>query len=584
MRKIYKKLMVLLDKKQKRQMVGIVILMLIGGVLESLGIAMIAPVMQVVIDPEQIEKSRALSFIYDLLHLSSPTQLAAVIMVALILVFVVKNIFLYFMNVVQLRFVYTNQFATSRRMMINFMQRPYEYYLKADTSVIQRNITSDVNNMYGLILSCLQLISEIIVFMCLVGILLSQDARMTITIAALLVVVLLVIKYFIKPVMVKAGQENQDYYSGLYKWIDESVTGIKEIKIAAKENYFINGYADCGAGYVNAVQKYSLYNSTPRLLIETIAIAGMIGYMLVVMATGTSLTELLPQLTVLAAAAARLLPSANRINNYLTSIAYFEPFLMNVSDNLQTEIHDKSISYNSEDYKGKNDAKKLPVTKSIVLEDITYKYPGTDRLILDKAVMEIPVGRSVGIVGTSGAGKTTIVDVMLGLLKPEGGRILADGVDINTNYKGWLKNIGYIPQTIFMIDSTIRKNVAFGYADEDIDDEKVWQALKEASLDEFVKSLPDGLDTGIGERGIRLSGGQRQRIGIARALFEDPEVLVLDEATSALDNETEAAIMDSINRLHGRKTLVIIAHRLQTIEKCDMVYSVGDGKATLKEQ
>ncbi|MCR4756555.1 MAG: ABC transporter ATP-binding protein/permease [Butyrivibrio sp.] len=581
MRKIYKKVMRLLDAKQKRQMIGIVFMMLIGGVLESLGIALIVPIMKVVVSPEKVQESKYLSVIYNGLNLTSTTQLAAIIMVALILVFVVKNIFLYFLNVVQLRFVYTNQFATSRRMMINFMQRPYEYYLNADTSVIQRNITSDVNNMYGLILSSLQLISEVIVFTCLVAFLVSTDAEMTLSIALLLVVVLLVIKYFIKPVMVKAGQENQDYYSGLYKWIDESVTGIKEIKIANKENYFINGYADCGAGYVNAVQKYNLYNSTPRLLIETIAIAGMIGYMLVVMARGTNLTDLVPQLTVLAAAASRLLPSANRINNYLTSIAYFEPFLMNVSDNLQSEIHDGNISYNSDDYRKKSQVEKLPVTKSILMKDITYKYPGTDKLILDKADMEVPVGKSVGIVGTSGAGKTTIVDVMLGLLKPESGKILADGVDVMEHYPEWLKNIGYIPQTIFMIDSTIRKNVAFGYPDEEIDDARVWNALKEASLDEFVRSLPEGLDTKIGERGIRLSGGQKQRIGIARALFEDPEVLVLDEATSALDNETEAAIMESINNLHGKKTLVIIAHRLQTIEKCDMVYSIKDGKAVV---
>ena len=419
MRKIYSKLKVLLDRKQKSQMVGIVVLMLIGGVLESLGIAMIAPVMQVVIDPEKVEESHILSAIYNLFNLTSTTQLAAIIMVSIILVFIIKNVFLYFMNVVQLRFVYTNQFATSRRMMINFMQRPYEYYLNADTTVIQRNITSDVNNLYALILSCLQLTSEIIVFVCLVAILLSQDARMTLTIATLLVIVLLVIKFVIKPVMVKAGKDNQDYYSGLYKWIYESVTGIKEIKVAAKENYFINGYADCGAGYVNAVQKYNLYNSTPRLLIETIAIAGMIGYMLFVMAQGTSLTSLLPQLTVLAAAAARLLPSANRINNYLTSIAYFEPFLDNVSENLQDEIHDESISYNSEDYRTKAQTEKLPVHNSINLKGITYKYPNTDKYILDGADMEIPVGKSVGIVGTSGAGKTTIVDVLLGLLEPE---------------------------------------------------------------------------------------------------------------------------------------------------------------------
>ncbi len=583
MRKIYQKMMVLLDQRQKKQMVGIIFMMLIGGVLESLGITMIVPVMTIVIDPDAIAASSALSSLYALFGCSSTTQFAAIIMIAMVLVFVVKNIFLYFMNVVQLRFVYTNQFATSRRMMINFMQRPYEYYLNADTSVIQRNITSDVNNMYGLILSCLQLISEIIVFGCLVIVLLTQDARMTLSIAVLLVVVLLVIKYVIKPVMVRAGQDNQDYYSGLFKWIEESVTGIKEIKIANKENYFINGYADCGAGYVNAVQKYNLYNSTPRLLIETISIGGMIGYMLVVMLSGESLKDMLPQLSVLAAAAVRLLPSANRINNYLTSISYFEPFFMNVSDNLQQEINDGNISYRAEDYENTREVDKLPVHKTIELKNITYHYPNSEAYVLKNADMTIPVGKAIGIVGTSGAGKTTIVDIMLGLLKIETGEILADGVEIREHYPEWLKNIGYIPQTIFMLDSTIRKNVAFGIPDNEISDDKVWNALKEAQLDEYVRSLPDGLDTTIGERGIRLSGGQRQRIGIARALFEDPEVLVLDEATSALDNETEAAIMDSINRLHGRKTLIIIAHRLQTIEKCDMVYRVS-GQKVVKQR
>lgn len=579
MRKIFQKMMVLLDARQKRQMVGIVILMLIGGVLESVGISLIAPVMEIVLQPEAVDQKPYLHFLYTFFHLRSTEQLAGLIMVALVLVFVIKNIFLYFMNVVQLRFVYTNQFATSRRMMINFMKRPYEYYLNADTSVIQRNITSDVNNMYGLILSVLQLTSEVIVFVCLVVILLSQDAQMTIFIAGLLIVVLMIIKYVIKPVMQRAGRENQDYYSGLYKWIEESVTGIKEIKIAGRENYFINGYADCGAGYVNAVQKYNLYNSTPRLLIETVAIAGMIGYMLFLMQTGVSIRQVAPSLSVLALAAARLLPSANRINTYTTSIAYFEPFFMNVSDHLQAEIHDEDMTYDEQVYRKRETVEKLPLHREISLENISYKYPNTDVYILKEANLKIPVGKSVGIVGTSGAGKTTIVDVMLGLLAPAEGRILADGVEVRAHYKEWLKNIGYIPQTIFMLDSTIRKNVAFGVPDDEIEEERVWAALKEAQLDTYIRSLPDGLDTSIGERGIRLSGGQRQRIGIARALYEDPEVMVLDEATSALDGETEAAIMESINRLHGKKTLVIIAHRLTTIEKCDLVYRVGEQKA-----
>ncbi len=582
MNKILKKLMVLLDQRQKKIMILLVIMMLIGAILETAGVGMVIPVMQMVLDENAVAKNEYLQILCDILHIAHDDNRTLIIitMLALIMIFVLKNIFLFFQQKAQFKFVYTNQFATSRRMMINFMQRPYEYYLNADTSVIQRSITSDVNNMYGLILSLLQLFSEGIVFICLVGVSFVTDIWMTITVTVVLVAALAVIMCVLKPIMKKAGEENQDYYSGLYKWIDQSVMGIKEIKIANKENYFINEYAKCGAGYVNAVQRYNLYNATPRLLIETLAIAGMIFYMMFQLVRGTAVTDIMPQVVALAVAAMRLIPCANRINNHLTAISYFEPFFMGVSDNLQEEIRDESINYDESAYQKKVEVEKLNIEKKIELKDIVFKYPNTEVFIFDHANMEIPIGQAVGIVGTSGAGKTTVVDILLGLLRVQQGQILADGVEVREHYQSWLKNIGYIPQTIFMIDSTIRRNVAFGFADEDIDDEKVWRALKEAQLDEFVKGLPEGLDTSIGERGIRISGGQRQRIGIARALFEDPEVLVLDEATSALDNETEAAIMDSINRLHGKKTLVIIAHRLQTIEKCDMVYRVENGKVS----
>lgn len=580
MQKILKKMNVLLDARQKRAMVALIFLMLIGGVLESLGISMIVPIVTVVMDPSAVQESELLSAVYTAFGMKSNAEFAMFSLLAFVGMTVIKNIYLFFQQKMQLKFVYTNQFATSRRMMINFMQRPYEYYLNADTSVIQRNITSDVNNMYGLILSCLQLFSECIVFICLViALFLYSDPMMIVMVAALMVVLLFVIKKVLKPIMIRAGQDNQDYYSGLYKWIEQSVMGIKEIKIGCKENYFINEYAKCGAGYVNAVQRYNLFNATPRLLIETLAIAALVFYMMAQILNGASVTDIVPQVTALGVAAMRLIPSANRINNYLTSISYFEPFFMGVSDNLQEEIRDESINYDEAAYRKKPEIPKLEIRDKIVLKDIVYKYPNSETLIFDHADMEIPIGKSVGIVGTSGAGKTTVVDILLGLLKLQGGEIFADGAPVKEHYRSFLKNVGYIPQTIFMIDSTIRKNVAFGYADEDIEDEMVWRALREAQLDEFVRGLPQGLDTGIGERGIRISGGQRQRIGIARALFEDPEVLVLDEATSALDNETEAAIMDSINRLHGKKTLIIIAHRLQTIEKCDMVYRVEKGKA-----
>ena len=403
--------------------------------------------------------------------------------------------------------------------------------------------------------------------------LLVVDFKMTLVIAGLLVVTLVVIKEVIKPIMHSTGKENQDYSSLIYQWLSQTVSGIKEIKILGKEGYFIREYSERGAHYVAAMERLNLFSNAPKLLIETVCIAGMVAYMLVVVLSGRNLTEMMPALSAFAMAAVRLMPSASRINNQLTQLAYYEPFFMNVSDNLLEETSEKNT-----DMSYARESEKLPVEKEIVLENITYAYPNTEKLIFDRAGMKIPVGSSVGIVGGSGSGKTTIVDILLGLLKVREGKISADGADIMEHYRGWLKNVGYIPQMIFLLDDDIRKNVAFGIPEEEIDEKKLWYALREAQLDEFVKSLPEGVHTGIGERGIRISGGQRQRIGIARALYHDPEVLILDEATSALDNDTEAAIMDSINRFQGRKTLVIIAHRLQTIEKCDMVYRVENGK------
>ena len=578
MLKILKKLNVLLDAKQKRTMIIMVIMMIIGAILEACSISLIIPVIEVVIDENAVEKYEIVRVLYNGLHMQNLTQFALVIMSALIVTFVVKNIYLYWQQKFMYHFVYTNQFRTSERMMKNYLRKGYEFYLNADTAVIQRNITSDVNNMYALILSILQLVSESIVFVFLLGVLLLSDWMMTAMIAVLLIVTLWVIKSVIKPIMHKAGEDNQNYYSGLFKWISQTVQGIKEVKIAGKEQYFTDEYIKCGKGYVDAVQKYTLYNSIPRLLIETICIIGMVSYMMLLVATGRDFTEMMPILSAFSVAAIRLMPCANRINNQLTSMAFYQPFFMGVSDNLQDEISGKNTDMSF----AKETDKKLPIHKSITMRDVTYHYPNSEVLIFDHADMEIPIGASVGIVGASGSGKTTVVDILLGLLEVQTGGVYADGVNIKDEYRSWLKNVGYIPQLIFMLDDTILKNVAFGVPEDEIDMDRVWEVLKEAQMDEFVRSLPEGLNTGIGERGIRISGGQRQRLGIARALYYDPEVLILDEATSALDNDTEAAIMDAINSLHGRKTLIIIAHRLQTIEKCDMIYRVENGKAVIE--
>ncbi len=575
---ILKKLNVLLDKKQKKTMLSLMVLMVISAALQTAGVGMLVSVVSIVIDDKAIAKDGIVKTIYDFLGFQSYASFAILVMSMLVLVFIVKNLFLFVQQKLTFAFVYTNQFRTSERMMRNYLRRGYEFYLNADTAVVQRSITSDVNNMYALILALLQLMSDAVVSLFVTIFCLTKSGSMTILLGLFLGALMVGIKKVMKPIMYRAGKENQDYYSGLFKWISQTVQGIKEVKVIGKEQYFVDEYKKCGKGYVNAVQKYNLYNNIPKLLIETTCVAVMMGYMIFLTASGKTSEDMLEILSTLAAAAFVLLPCVNRINNQITSIAYFEPFFMGVSDNLQEEISEGMVDMTF----ATDDDEKLPINEKIELKDITYAYPNTDKLILDHASMTIPIGKSVGIVGTSGAGKSTVVDVLLGLLDAREGMVAADGQDVKERYRSWLKNIGYIPQMIFMLDDTIRNNVAFGVPADRISEERIWEVLKEAQLDDFVRSLPEGLDTGIGERGIRLSGGQRQRIGIARALYHEPDVLVLDEATSALDNDTEKAIMDSINRFYGKKTLIIIAHRLQTIEKCDIVYRVENGTITVE--
>lgn len=573
MLKILKKINILMDGKQKLSMFKLFIMMLVSAVLESGTALLVMQVVTIILSPDNLMQSKRYQELCALLGIESVKTFSALAILFLILMYIAKNAFTFFQQKYMYHFIFSNQFKTSSNLMKSFVRKDYEYYLDAETAVIQRSITADVSNMYALIMSVLQIAAETIVALFLVVTLFMQDPVMTIVLAVVLLVTLFIIKSIIKPIMNRTGKENQDYGASMFARIAETIQGIKEIKVAGREQYFIEEYSKVGRGYVKAMERQNMFNNTPKLLIETVSVAAILSYILVLILTDVDVSGMVSLLAAFGIAAMRLLPAASRINNQMTSMAFNEPFFFNVSDNLieETDEAHTDLSY------AVVAKEKLPVTKAVRLEDITYHYPNSDKLIFDHASVEFPIGKSVGVVGASGAGKTTIIDILLGLLKLQTGKVLADDVDIQEHYREWLGNVGYIPQMIFLLDSDIRKNVAFGIPEEEIDDERLWHALKEAQLDEFVKSLPEGVYTGIGERGVRLSGGQRQRIGIARALYNDPEVLILDEATSALDNDTERAIMDSINRLHGKKTLIIIAHRLQTIEKCDMVFRVEAG-------
>ena len=459
-------------------------------------------------------------------------------------------------------------------MLCVYIQRPYEYYLNAQSGEIIRVIQEDVTHTYELLTTLLGFWTESIVALVLIITIFLIDPFMTSFVAVMMLIIMLLITKAVKPVLRREGLLAQKHSALTNKWLLQAINGIKEVKVAHREEFFEENYERSGRVTIQAERKRTVLYNVPRLLIEMVSVCSVLALIAIMIYSGREAKTLFPSLGAFAMAAVKLMPSANRIVGALNMISYQEPALDKLMENLllldEGGRREKCVQEECKE--------SLELKKEILLKNVSYSYPNSTQKVLDGAQMVIPVGKSVGIVGTSGAGKTTAVDILLGLLLPQEGMVTIDGKDVMSAYEEWLAHIGYIPQSIFMLDDTIRANVAFGLGREEQLDEKVWHALEEAQLAEFVRSLPKGLDTEIGERGIRLSGGQRQRIGIARALYHDPELLVFDEATSALDNETEAAIMESINNLFGRKTMLIIAHRLQTIAGCDMVYRVKDGK------
>lgn len=570
--KLIQRVLKILTGRQKKILVALLFMMLLGAALETVGTSMLIPFITVVMEPDSVFNNAYLKYFYDLFHLESTNSFLILLAVVLSIIFVVKNIYLYFMYSVQYHFIYRGQFRTSTSLFKDYVRRPYEFYLDASTPVVMRHIMSDVNGSYNLLLTFLQLFTELFIFAALLGLALAMSPAMTLAMCVVLGIILLANKNILGPVLRRFGHEVQTNSALTTKWIMQAVNGMKETKVLNKERYFVEQY-EKSADKLSMIQKQqnSLQN-IPRLLIETFCMCGILIILAVFLAAGNNLTEMITQVGMLAAVAIKLMPSANKLSTYISNIAYYEPSLTAVED-IIIRSHEKDVDKDVLFLK-EEQLKAMEFKKEVTLEHITYRYPNTEVDILKDAGVSIPIGKSVGFIGPSGAGKSTTVDILLGLLYPQKGKVMVDGVDIQTNLPGWYAKIGYVPQMIFMLDDTIRNNVAYGVDEEDIDDEQVWYALREAQLDEFVRSLPDGLDTSIGERGVRISGGQRQRLGIARALYTGPEIMIFDEATSALDNDTEAAIMEAIERLHGKKTLVIIAHRLTTIEKCDSVYRV----------
>ncbi len=576
-----RKLSYVLDARQKRQCVGIGVLILISGILETIGVSMIVPIVTAITSPDTItEYMNKYPFLQDAadgLGLNTTFRLTIAMLVSLMVIYVVKNAFLLFVTKEQNQFITNARNDMISRVMRDFLNRPYEDYLGADIPTVFRITDSDIPQTFSLILCLLQMSTEIVVSVFLGIFLLAVNWQMTMFIIIILLAMTMVSSKCIKPRLNTIGSRNQKIQSRIAKWRLQAIYGLKDVKVLNRQDFFIRNYYESGKIGAAVATDYAVFNNLPRLMIETVFMVSVLGFIALYMVLGGDVTLLLTQLTAFAVAAVRILPSANRINTYMAQAAYEEPSLNYLYDNLtESNKTEGQMQARRSEIAGPP----LHLTDRIELKDISFHYPDSDTYIFRNANMEIRRGESVGIMGPSGAGKSTIVDILLGLLHTEAGSILCDGADIFSNYDSWLAQIGYIPQSIYLIDESIRENIAFGIDAKDVSEERLWEVLKEAQLDEFIRSLPEGLDTKIGDRGVRLSGGQRQRIGIARALYHNPEILVFDEATSALDNDTEAALMEAINSFHGKKTMIIIAHRLNTIEKCDRIYRVADEKIT----
>lgn len=584
MKEIITKFQKVLNRKQKQRVVLLVLMIIIGALLETLSVSMILPLAQLIISEDALSSTWYMRVICDVLQIRDTRQLLIVILSALVVIFIGKNLYMLLLYYVQHTFIANCQYRISRDLLQIYLHKPYEYYLNVNSGDILRTVYSDTTGVFSLLLQCMQLLTELVVAMFLGVTVLITDFKMTLVIGALLVVTLLLVNRFLKPRAGAIGQESRVKQGLMYKSIIQSINSIKDVKVYDKEQSFLNSYIKYGKRYYQLVRDNNLLGSVPKLLIESVCICGVLIYMLAAVAFGESVTDIAPQLMAFAVAAMRLMPCASRMSTYFANIAYYKPTLDFVYDNVEMPDEDgyrKSVAQN---VRNTDMAHKLPLSGSIVCEGITYHYPNSETYIFQDAAITIPLGKSVGIMGASGAGKSTIVDILLGLLKPEAGSVTCGGVDVFSDYGGWLHDIGYIPQFIGLVDDTISANVAFGMDVDEINEERVWEVLEEAQMKEFVKGLPEGLNTKIGERGVRISGGQRQRIGIARALYHNPEILVLDEATSALDNDTETAIMEAIHHFHGKKTMLIIAHRLRTIENCDLIYRVENGKILLSER
>jgi ABC-type multidrug transport system fused ATPase/permease subunit len=569
---LLRKVLGLFSPSERRQIYLIFVGVTLMALVEIAGIASVMPFIAVLTNPEVINDNPLLSRAYDLLGFQSSDAFLFALGCAVLLVLIVRNAVTALTTWFQLRFAAGQHDSLARRLLTGYLHQPYEFFLTRNTTELSTNILSEIASFVnGMLLPGLQILAQSVVATFIVLMLLFVDPFLSLLSALALGGAYGLIFALTRRRLSRLGKDRLEANTERYRFASEALMGIKELKVLGAEDNFVDRFSGPSSRFARDSAAQLMVSQLPRFALETLAFGGMVGIALYLLATRGTVGEVLPLIGVYSLAAYRMLPALQQIFNSLTTFRFYRPSLDAISHSLagaeplgeEDVEHDEPISFETQ----------------LALERVTFSYPGTEETVLHEVNVVIPRGASVGFVGRTGSGKSTIIDLVVGLLRPQEGQVAVDGTPLDPlRMRSWQRMVGYVPQHIYLTDDSVAANIAFGVEDADIDPDRLRTAARIAQLESFIESLPEGFQTHIGEGGLRLSGGQRQRIGIARALYRDPPVLVLDEATSALDGQTERQILAALQGQKEDRTLLMVAHRLSTVEECDTIYVLENGR------
>ncbi|MGH8528685.1 MAG: ABC transporter ATP-binding protein [Nevskiales bacterium] len=561
------------ERGERWRLAGLLGLTLAGGVLETVGVGVVLPYLALVSDSSLTERYTWLANLHSQLGSPSHGALLVIVSLALIVFFLFKNGYMVWLQDRQVRFANTKQVDLSRRLLASYFLRPYQQQLAGSSSVMARDLTYSVTEVCnGLIFASLGLATDVFAAAGILATLLFVEPTATLVGGVTLITFGWLLYRFLRGRIALYSRRQHRELGDMLRQAGEAAGALKEVRILGVEGFFLDRFRDSALRNTRDLRLFQFVNSLPKASAEMLLTFLLAGAVVLLVIGRQDIAAALPLLGVFAAAAVRLMPMVSRVSTRLNTARKAMPSLEVVIDALETL---KSAATAGIVLPARAE---ISFEKQIRMDRVAFRYRSQNRSLFDGFSLDIRCGERVALIGRTGSGKSTLLDLLLGLLEPEAGSVLVDGVNIRDNLRSWRNLIGYIPQHIYLLDDSVRRNVALGIPDEQIDEQRVWQVLEMAEMAAVVRALPDGLQARVGERGGLLSGGQRQRIGIARALYHEPRILLMDEATSALDNETESRVLRTIDRLTHERTLIMIAHRLSSVQQCERVILMDTGR------